>query len=520
MAENYIYQEAYNQQGHYQSPTPLGMGINPQAQMVMKQSSFQGGYQQQGAQMAQQYNQYPQQGGQMVQMNVGGAQPQQQQQQQQQQLMQQVQTQQVIQQQPQQIPQQGAQMQAYHQPQQQIPSGALQQQAYQVTAQPSQSHPQQAQQSSQAQSNSQYTTYRVPTYGGVQDSLVFDAINCIIEPTEELGGIYLGNLESACDLNILKKMKIRAVLTVAVETGQTYPEEVVHFHEVIPAEDMPYFDLTPYYEQSFEFIDRHRRYTSILVHCFAGVSRSASIVIAYIMAKYNCTFEESFNYVREKRKQVYPNPGFIDQLKKFEAGLKFNPGLGIQVAPQQQVAAGPPQHMVQSSTFMTTPQTMQPGPQKYIPGYPPQQQAGAQIQVPQQPQQQAQQQGMMGGYPQQQGAPQQQPQQAYQVVQKPQAQGAQQFNYQQMPVQQPQQQQQQQQQQPQALMQAQAQPAGAYNQQYKVSAATNSPAGNYQQISQIGGQQGMIAQPGLGLNNAGYMGTPIGVGGQYSNKYK
>jgi len=54
--------------------------------------------------------------------------------------------------------------------------------------------------------------------------LYFDKINCIIEPTVEQGGLYLGNLDAASDLKLLKKYKIGAVLTVAAGSGLNYPE--------------------------------------------------------------------------------------------------------------------------------------------------------------------------------------------------------------------------------------------------------------------------------------------------------
>lgn len=69
-----------------------------------------------------------------------------------------------------------------------------------------------------------------------------DPITCILEPSnfiiqitiaDELGGLYLGGYEAASNLDILRKFKIRAVLTASIETGLQYSEEVVHFHEVI-----------------------------------------------------------------------------------------------------------------------------------------------------------------------------------------------------------------------------------------------------------------------------------------------
>jgi protein-tyrosine phosphatase len=56
----------------------------------------------------------------------------------------------------------------------------------------------------------------------------------------------------------------------------------------------------------------------VVVNCYAGVSRSSSIVIAYIMYKYKLTLEEALQYVKSKRPIVQPNVGFMRQLKGLE----------------------------------------------------------------------------------------------------------------------------------------------------------------------------------------------------------
>ena len=54
-----------------------------------------------------------------------------------------------------------------------------------------------------------------------------------------------------------------------------------------------------------------------MVHCQAGVSRSVSIVIAYLIRKNRTTYENALETVRQKRPVANPNKGFVKQLLKF-----------------------------------------------------------------------------------------------------------------------------------------------------------------------------------------------------------
>ena len=56
----------------------------------------------------------------------------------------------------------------------------------------------------------------------------------------------------------------------------------------------------------------------------SGASRSASVVIAYVMWAQKMPFKEALDFVSKKRSAVFPNQGFKDQLKKFEGILKEN----------------------------------------------------------------------------------------------------------------------------------------------------------------------------------------------------
>lgn len=72
-----------------------------------------------------------------------------------------------------------------------------------------------------------------------------------------------------------------------------------------------------FFKNSFHFIDKNRQAgNNVLVHCRAGISRSSTIVIAYLIQKDRLSFEDALQLVRSSRPIVMPNKGFVKQLKK------------------------------------------------------------------------------------------------------------------------------------------------------------------------------------------------------------
>ncbi len=78
-----------------------------------------------------------------------------------------------------------------------------------------------------------------------------------------------------------------------------------------------------YFNEAFDFINNAKdNKCTILIHCQMGKSRSATILIAYLMKFYNYSYDGAFNYVKKLRKIVNPNAGFVKQLKLFEKFVK------------------------------------------------------------------------------------------------------------------------------------------------------------------------------------------------------
>lgn len=82
--------------------------------------------------------------------------------------------------------------------------------------------------------------------------------------------------------------------------------------------------ITQYIDEACNFIDEclTQKHGTIIVHCLAGVNRSVSLVIAYLMKRDKISFQEAFDRVFSKRNIINPSEVFIKQLKDWEKKQK------------------------------------------------------------------------------------------------------------------------------------------------------------------------------------------------------
>jgi len=59
----------------------------------------------------------------------------------------------------------------------------------------------------------------------------------------------------------------------------------------------------------------------VLVHCHAGVSRSATICLAYLITCHSVSLTDAFRYVKHRRNVISPNFSFMGQLQKLETDV-------------------------------------------------------------------------------------------------------------------------------------------------------------------------------------------------------
>ena len=132
--------------------------------------------------------------------------------------------------------------------------------------------------------------------------------------------IYLGNEDTARDRAILNKLNISNILICAEGCEKFYPDE--YKYKILYIDDAIDENILSWLKEAFEFIDSS--INNIYIHCVMGISRSPSIVIAYLMYKNKMKYDEAYDFVKGKRKVINPNTGFQQQLKKFEKILMDN----------------------------------------------------------------------------------------------------------------------------------------------------------------------------------------------------
>ncbi|KAF7363014.1 Dual specificity protein phosphatase 12-like isoform X1 [Mycena venus] len=137
--------------------------------------------------------------------------------------------------------------------------------------------------------------------------------------TEILPNLFLGSEAGARNLELLRRRGITHILTVMADPVPQSDQTSDNFRRMqISVQDWPDQDLMSHFKDSNAFIDaaRFTAQEGVLVHCAQGVSRSATIVTAYLMASHPPLYDDvaALAYLRARRPIVQPNSGFLSQL--------------------------------------------------------------------------------------------------------------------------------------------------------------------------------------------------------------
>ncbi|XP_062861275.1 dual specificity protein phosphatase 22-A [Trichomycterus rosablanca] len=131
-----------------------------------------------------------------------------------------------------------------------------------------------------------------------------------------IDGLYLGNIRDSENRESLSQNGITHILSV-YNNAKPVLEDMTYL--CIHAADASNQNLLQHFKECISFIHECRlNGGACLVHCLAGVSRSTTIVVAYLMTVTNYGWEECLSAVKAVRSFVGPNCGFQQQLQQFQ----------------------------------------------------------------------------------------------------------------------------------------------------------------------------------------------------------
>ncbi|CAG9815625.1 unnamed protein product, partial [Phaedon cochleariae] len=139
-------------------------------------------------------------------------------------------------------------------------------------------------------------------------------------PTEIFEHVYLGSEWNASNYDELQKNRVGHILNVTREIDNFFPGTFDYLN--VRVYDDEKTDLLKHWDDTYKYITKAKdKGSKVLVHCKMGVSRSASVVIAYAMKAYNWDFDTALRHVKEKRTCIKPNTSFLLQLETYQGIL-------------------------------------------------------------------------------------------------------------------------------------------------------------------------------------------------------
>uniref|UniRef100_A0A8D1CJE6 Dual specificity protein phosphatase 8 n=1 Tax=Sus scrofa TaxID=9823 RepID=A0A8D1CJE6_PIG len=141
--------------------------------------------------------------------------------------------------------------------------------------------------------------------------------------TRILPHLYLGSQKDVLNKDLMTQNGISYVLNASNSCPK--PDFICESRFLrVPINDNYCEKLLPWLDKSIEFIDKAKLSScQVIVHCLAGISRSATIAIAYIMKTMGMSSDDAYRFVKDRRPSISPNFNFLGQLLEYERSLKL-----------------------------------------------------------------------------------------------------------------------------------------------------------------------------------------------------
>lgn len=126
--------------------------------------------------------------------------------------------------------------------------------------------------------------------------------------------LFLGDINDANNNEFLTLNKITAIICVAEHAviRNINPNIKIYHYDL---SDDSSCNIVDYFNQIFKLIEKE---DVVLINCIAGISRSATVVLAYLMKYFGVSLKEAYTGLLSKRRIICPNKHFMECLLKYE----------------------------------------------------------------------------------------------------------------------------------------------------------------------------------------------------------
>uniref|UniRef100_A0A7E4W3R9 protein-serine/threonine phosphatase n=1 Tax=Panagrellus redivivus TaxID=6233 RepID=A0A7E4W3R9_PANRE len=133
-------------------------------------------------------------------------------------------------------------------------------------------------------------------------------------------GVFVSSQDVAQDYKLLTENGITHILNCATGIKNVFPKKFTYYN--VELLDEPSANIKMHFKATNEFISNAvKGGGKVLIHCNAGISRSCTLAIAYVMWSEHKSYFDAFKQVKDNRGVCRPNDGFMRQLREYEDQL-------------------------------------------------------------------------------------------------------------------------------------------------------------------------------------------------------
>uniref|UniRef100_A0A6B2LNL4 Protein-tyrosine-phosphatase n=1 Tax=Arcella intermedia TaxID=1963864 RepID=A0A6B2LNL4_9EUKA len=123
---------------------------------------------------------------------------------------------------------------------------------------------------------------------------------------------------------------LRIVTVIDASGMPDLPQHPGITYHTITVDDKESSTIKPFFQETQRMImESHAQGASAFVHCNQGISRSATLVMAFLVQQRKMTLKETWSLMKAKRSVVMPNVGFWKELLELEIQVHGQPSLTI-----------------------------------------------------------------------------------------------------------------------------------------------------------------------------------------------